>query len=118
MLDIDDATAPAPALGIEEIPLDDELVLYDHATGAVHALDRLATITWRCLDGTTTVGELVADLADAFGADEEVVRGDVTGLLVQLAAKNLIGPGDERPPPVAPDERADGRRLLVDPPDP
>lgn len=115
-----DDEAPRPVAGVETIELDDELVLFDPATGALHALDPLASLIWRCLDGTGTVAELVADLADAFGTDAATVRHDVDALLTMLAANGVLESADRpaaRPEAIDADGEA-GPRVLADPPDP
>jgi PqqD family protein of HPr-rel-A system len=113
-----DSDAPRPAPGVEAIELDDELVLFDPSTGALHALDPLASLIWRCLDGSTTVAELVADLSEGFATDEATLRHDVDGLLAVLVAIRVIETeAHPTSPPDAP-ELPDVPRILTNPPDP
>lgn len=72
-------------------------MLFDEATGQLHVLNPVAALTWACFDGLATVGDIVADLSDVFGADEEVVRGDVTALVERLAAHGLLSTGAPGP---------------------
>jgi hypothetical protein len=78
------------------LTIDAETILYDEHTGAVHALDPVASLIWEGLDGGAPLGELCAELADVFHADEATVRDDVLRLVRGLIDKELaaIGPGD------------------------
>jgi coenzyme PQQ synthesis protein D (PqqD) len=45
---------------------------------------------WLCLDGDRTEAEVVADLAEAFGAPAEAVAGDVRGFVDRLRDLGLV----------------------------
>ena len=64
--------------------LDGRAVLWDSDSGRALSLNSTATAVWRALDGTATVGEVVDELADAFGGDQVVIAGGVEELLRQL----------------------------------
>ena len=55
--------------------LDDELLVYDRERDVASRLNRSAAIVWRSSDGTRTVADLVAVLAEELGAlaDEDMV---------------------------------------------
>lgn len=75
------------------VELDGEAVLLDDETGAVHALNRVATVVWLCLDGSVTVGGLIDDLVDTFtGADADTIRDDVLALVRTLESLGLLEP--------------------------
>lgn len=115
---IDDAPAPAVRRDLTTVEVDGELVIFDALTSEIHQLDRLGALIWPFLDGEGTLGELVLDLAAAFEAPVEQVRGDVLSLLTVLTEHRLI---DGLQPDVDADARVrelDGPTYLVDPPAP
>ena len=84
---------PARATGVAEVTIDGETVIYDEVTGAIHQLDRIATVIWQCLDGEATVAELIADLADVYNVSNDRVQVDVLALLDTLSAAGLLAAG-------------------------
>lgn len=100
--------------------LDGERVLYQTETGRVQRLDAVGSIVWTLFDGTATVAELAADLADGFGADPEIVLRDVVALVQALLADNMLVGGDEEqalPEHTAPaSDEPSQPQFLVDPP--
>lgn len=76
--------------GLGDAELDGERVLWDPETGQLARLDRIGSLVWASLDGVATVGELVADLADAFGVSAEAVRADVDDLVARLSELGLV----------------------------
>jgi hypothetical protein len=84
----DGVPTSAPSVVWEE--LDGECVLYDEARDELHRLNGTASVVWQLCDGTTTVEQLVGELADAYGAPREVIEGDVTTLLGELAMQGLL----------------------------
>lgn len=75
---------------VADIVLDGEAVLCDEASGALHHLDRIATIVWQCLDGGASIEELAAEFADGFGAAHDIVCNDVLTLVRELGAQGLL----------------------------
>jgi peroxiredoxin len=66
-------------------------------------LDRVGTIVVGCFDGEGSIDELSADLSEAFGAEQEVVRNDVIELVRQVGRAGLLeGVAEEQPQMVAP----------------
>jgi PqqD family protein of HPr-rel-A system len=63
--------------GITAIEIEDEAVLFDVEGAELHHLNPAATIVFTLCDGTGTVAELAADIADAFGAPVEQVEQEV-----------------------------------------
>lgn len=70
--------------------LDGETVLYHPPTDGVVTLDTIGSVVWRALELPGSIDELVPDLADAFGADPEVVRADVVELIDRLVALDIV----------------------------
>ncbi|MGH9073406.1 MAG: HPr-rel-A system PqqD family peptide chaperone, partial [Acidimicrobiales bacterium] len=75
---------------VASVELDGEGVLYDEEAGASHLLNATATAVWSCLDGSGTLDEIAAELADAFGADAQTVRHDVIALVQQFGRQGLL----------------------------
>ena len=91
-------TDPVPTRAPEPDVVDvgGELLLVDPRTDGIHQLNVQGGAVWSVLDGEGTVGDLVADLADAFEVDDDVVREDVHALLDRLKGAGLLAGA---PPP-------------------
>lgn len=101
--DIDGSFVPRRRGAVAIVELDGEAVLFDEATGTTHLLDQVATVVWKCFDGSGSVDELVEDLAAAFGAPRDVVAGDVLELARQAGGNGLLeGVARARPELVSP----------------
>ena len=74
--------------------LDDDLVVYHPLTDEGTHLDSIARAVWNVLEATPSVDELVTALAEAFGAEPDVVGHDVRNLLDELQAKQLVRVAD------------------------
>lgn len=88
-LELDQAARPVAA-PVEEADLDGELVLYNPVDHRIHHLDRIGSIVWQLLDGQATIGELIDDLAAAFGSPRSVVEQDVGALIAELHSEGLL----------------------------
>ncbi len=75
---------------VAAVELDGEAVVYDEVSGAMHLLDPIATIVWKCFDGTTSLAQLSGELAAAFDADQAVILADVVRLARQLGGQGLL----------------------------
>lgn len=118
-----DPQRPAVKASVAAVELDGELVVLDLDAGSLHHLDPLATVIWACLDGTGTVAEIVTDLAEVFGADQDMVETDVVALVERLDAEGLLAsadasaqPAPAKQPPLKEDQVR--VRPLTDPPSP
>jgi hypothetical protein len=87
---IDDGFVPEPWPWVTWVELDGECVLYNATTGGVHVLSASGRVAWQMFDGTMSLGDAAAAIADALGVDGEVVRGDVTALVQRLAELGLL----------------------------
>jgi len=118
----DDAFAPAVRPDVETVTIDGERVVFNPQRGEVHQLNPIGSVIWEFLDGTTTIGELVADLSDAFHVAPDTVRADLVSLLTLLDEHWLLVGADSL------DDAASAERgveseppapiYLVDPPAP
>jgi hypothetical protein len=100
---------PRAAADATTVVLDGEAVI--HRAARVHTLDPVATLVWRCCDGSASVAEIAADLAAGFGADARTVQRDVEAAVSELADLGLLEPAvPEADPPGVTVEP------LVDPP--
>lgn len=87
-LDLDSVVRPRQT--VEVFPLEDGAVLLDTRTGATVSVDPLGTLIWSVLDGTGTLGEIAADLADVFQAPPDQVEGDLLTLARTLGAVGMF----------------------------
>src|SRR5437763_16947120 len=118
----DDAFAPVVRPDVETVTIDGERVVFDPQRGEVHQLNPVGSVIWEFLDGTATIGELVADLSDAFHVAPDTVHADLASLLTQLDEHSLLvdadavddATGEEHGLPYQPA----GPIYLVDPPAP
>jgi len=72
------------------VEIDGEVVVYDAASASSYLLNPTAGLIWSALDGAGTLGEIAADLADAFDAEPEQVIVDVIVAVADFAGKGLI----------------------------
>jgi hypothetical protein len=89
---------------VVSVPVEDEAVLYEQETGALHRLDPIATVVCTLFDGVSTIRQTVAELAEAFQADPQVITEDVLGLARELGAKGLLQGVEPEAAPVEVDD--------------
>ncbi len=87
-IDLDFVPRPLDSVTTREVA--GETVLLDGGSGAVFRLDAVGSVVWSTFDGSADLGLLVAELADAFSADADVVGRDVLTLTRTLAAIGLL----------------------------
>jgi peroxiredoxin len=88
--DIDQAFVPWPKDEVVGLEMDGEAVLVVEGTWSTHWLNQTSTVVWNSLDGVSSVRELSAELARAFGADPEVVLIDVLDVTRQFGMAGLL----------------------------
>jgi PqqD family protein of HPr-rel-A system len=71
-------------------PVDDEGVIYDPLSGSLHMLNPSAALLYRVCDGSATVDELAADVADAFDVPLSEVHPQVVTLVESLAHLGVV----------------------------
>lgn len=91
---------PRLADGVGSLVLDDEVAVLSEDTGMTHLITGSGAVIWQCLDGEGSVGEIVEDLAAAFGAPEELIRTDVLDMVRALGAMGMLA-GVAVPKPAA-----------------
>ena len=69
---------------------DNENVVYDPETSAVHILNVTATAIWVLCDGETTPEEMVAAICELSGLPREVVVEDVRRILLQFEEADIL----------------------------
>jgi PqqD family protein of HPr-rel-A system len=84
------AVKPKYRQDLTVVELDGEAVIYDDESGELHHLNPTATIVFNLLDGTSTIKELSADIADAFEQPADEVEKQVRTLLREFRKVNLL----------------------------
>lgn len=72
------------------VEIDHEAILLDEARQAVYALNPTGTLIWRCIDGSSPLGEICDDLAFALEAPLDVVRRDTYAIVEQLLEAGMV----------------------------
>ena len=72
------------------VELDGEAVLYDESNASLHHLNATATIVFSFCDGSSTVKEMSAEIAQAFRADAGQVEREVRKLLRSFRESGLL----------------------------
>lgn len=88
--DIDQSFVPVGRSDVTIGEHDGETVLIDRSSGGVHLLNPTAAIVWQCLDGTGTIADIVADIADVFGQDSGEVTGSVLEVVRRFGRQGLL----------------------------
>jgi len=70
--------------------LDGESVLYDQASGVVHHLNGTASLVFSMLDGTASVAELAADIADVVGRPLEEIQFQIHQVVEDFRTAGLL----------------------------
>lgn len=81
---------PAPHDRVASIEIEGETVLLDESTEALHALDPIGGIVWKCFDGSGSINEIVADLSAEFAVERKTVRKDVLRLTRHLGRLGVL----------------------------
>jgi pyrroloquinoline quinone biosynthesis protein D len=84
-----DAT-PVRRPGLVDVPVDGETIVVHEESARLHHLDSVASSVWRQLDGSRTVGEVTASLAEAFDAPPAQIEADVRDLIGRLVENGLL----------------------------
>ena len=74
------------------VDLDGEATIYDDATGDLHTLNPTATMVLHLCDGTATINELSAELANAFDMPSAEIEPQVRALLRKFRRAGLLEP--------------------------
>ncbi|MEX0685856.1 MAG: PqqD family peptide modification chaperone [Balneolales bacterium] len=71
-------------------PLNDELVMFDSATGKFYGFNQVATVIWDLLEAGMTVKDLCIKLTDDFDISEKQCHEEVLAFLPKLVKNRLI----------------------------
>lgn len=83
--------APTRRDDVTSVDLDGEVIVY--ADGALHKLDRIATLLWNAFDGVVTVGELAEDLATIYpDVSQAQILDDIVQCVEALRDQGLLTP--------------------------
>jgi hypothetical protein len=105
------ATKPRPSRDLIVFEVDDEAVVYDPREHLLHHLDAASALVLQLCDGTATVRQTIADLAEAQGVPAEAIERKVRSLVRELRrAGVLTSTREEEPAPTAEDKREQVRR--------
>jgi PqqD family protein of HPr-rel-A system len=80
------------------VEVEGEIVVYDPAAGDLHYLNPTASIVYRLCDGTGTVKELSADMADAFGIPPNEMERQVRSLMRKFRKAGILVPNQKGKP--------------------
>ncbi len=86
------ATKPAIRSDLTVVELDQEAVVYDPVSGLVHYLNPMASLVLQLCDGTATVKETTAELAEANEVEPEAIAADIRKLIKQFRNAGLVVP--------------------------
>jgi PqqD family protein of HPr-rel-A system len=75
---------------VSELPLDDDLVLYDPGTGLAHILNPTASHIWALCDGLRTTGSMARAISAAFGVERQQALADVHAFVHELREAGLL----------------------------
>ncbi len=81
---------PGRRPAVLELDMGDGVILYDDGSGLVHHLNPSASIIWQLCEGEATVGELAADIAEAYRQDRSRVEEQVARAVAELDALGLV----------------------------
>ncbi len=95
------------------VELDQEAVVYDPLSGLVHYLNPMASLVFQLCDGSATVKETTAELADANEVEPEAIASDVRKLVQQFRDQGLVVPSAGATRLIAARSAASDERRLV-----
>jgi hypothetical protein len=90
---VDEAFVPVRQLSVHTVELDGEVVLLDEVSQRLHRLSATGALVWACLDGGSSVGDIVTDLAEGLGLRRSVVLADVLAIVCRLGDEGLLANG-------------------------
>ena len=56
------------------------------------SLNDTGKVFWEKLDGKKTLRQIIAELADEYAAEKEIIAKDVIGLLAELVKRGIVEP--------------------------
>ncbi len=100
---------PRPTVTVQTVaePDGEVTLLVDEGSGATVSVDELSALVWSLLDGTSSLREIVVDLAGAFGTPADRVGADVVALFRALGRSGLLAGYAAEPVDTDSDENTD-----------
>jgi hypothetical protein len=100
--------------------VDERVVVRSSSTQVTCALDPVSSVVWRCLDGASTLGDVLEDIADAFAVPVQRATAEMIPVVRSWVAAGLVDLAGAATPTLdhSASVREEGRRWrhLVDPP--
>jgi hypothetical protein len=90
-------SVPVRREGASGVELDDNIAVYDDVGQLMILLNSSAGQVWNLCDGSTTVDEIVRELAATYPDQAGVIDADVRGTLRKLAEIGLVSEGPAAP---------------------
>ena len=84
------AMRPRVRADLAVVELDGEAVVYDERSSQLHLLNPTATLVFKLCDGSVTVKELAADMADVFSVPVQDVEREIRALLRGFRKTHLL----------------------------
>lgn len=88
--EIDESLIARGCAKVIEVEIDGESILYDEPSQELLVLNGSAAVIWHNLDGACSLRELIADLAEVFEVDADVVRADVLDTVRELSRHGML----------------------------
>jgi peroxiredoxin len=92
--EIDGGFVPLARPEVAVVRVGSEIVLGRIAAGTSYlqtcALNETGSLVWQCFDGSGTIDEIAADVADVFGADIEAVSADIGALAREVGGAGFL----------------------------
>ncbi|HEY5014128.1 MAG TPA: PqqD family peptide modification chaperone, partial [Acidimicrobiia bacterium] len=92
--DIDDGFTPLARPDVASVAIESEMVLGRIAAGTQYvqtcALNESGAVVWQCFDGTGTIADIAADIAEVFGVDFAAVNDDVVALARNVGSLGFL----------------------------
>jgi PqqD family protein of HPr-rel-A system len=86
------ATKPRVRDDVSLVEFGQEAVAYDPLTGWVHYLNPMASIVLQLCDGTATVRDTIAELAEAQEVDAETLEPQIRSLVSDFRRVGIVTP--------------------------
>ncbi len=86
----DGSSRPVRREGADAVALDDNVALYDDVGQLLIMLNSSAAAIWELCDGTTTLDDMMRELAERHEADADVIGQDVRQTVCKLAELGLV----------------------------
>jgi hypothetical protein len=81
---------PRKHADVLELDMGDGLILYNHDGDLVHHLNPSAGIVWALCDGSASVSEIGADIAETYSLDPDEVTAEAAAVIAEFQALGLV----------------------------